>query len=133
MNADSPDALFERVRGIMFEVSRDLGAGFFEKVHQCAPLRAFGLRGNLANGQAPLSVSDEGHGEGEFFAGILVEEALVVEPIGVERLADYDSPVKSGPIPNRRPSRSQRDLAAIWTRRVRFWKRSRSRTASAPA
>src|SRR5437660_5904398 len=79
MNADntSLDSLRERV----------LGAGFLEKVYQRALLREFSLRGIRATAEASMAVVYKGHSVGEYFADLLVEDALVVELKCAERLA----------------------------------------------
>jgi GxxExxY protein len=91
MNADeehgTPDPLTERVLGAVFEVSNTLGAGFLEKVYQRALLQEFQLRGIRATAEASLSVMYKGRSVGDYFADLLVEEALVVELRCVERLA----------------------------------------------
>jgi GxxExxY protein len=87
MNADSLDSLTERVRGAIFEVSNTLGAGFPEKVYQRALLRELGLRGVRATAEASFPVVYKGHCVEEYFADILVEDALVLKLKCVERLA----------------------------------------------
>jgi len=86
MNADRLDSLTERVLGAIFEVSNTLGAGFLEKVYPRALLRELGLRGIPATAEASFPVVYKGHRVGEYFAGILVEDALVLELKCVERL-----------------------------------------------
>ena len=63
--------------GAVFEVSHTLGFGFLEKVYQRALLRELSLRGIRA-----------GHSVGEYYAHLLVEDALVVELKCAERLAN---------------------------------------------
>ena len=87
MNADKLDSLTERVLGAIFEVSNTLGAGFLEKVYQRALFKELGLRGIPAIAEASFPVVYKGHCVGEYFADILVEDALVIELKGVERLA----------------------------------------------
>ena len=81
------DSLTERVLGAIFEVSGTLGAGFLEKVYQPALLKELGLRGIPATAEASFPVVYKGHCVGEYFADILVEDALVVELKCVDRLA----------------------------------------------
>jgi GxxExxY protein len=82
------DLLTERVLSAVFEVSSTLGAGFLEKVYERALLRELGLRGIRATAQASFAVTYKGRSVGEYFAYILVEDALVVELKCAERLAD---------------------------------------------
>ena len=56
-----------------------LGAGFLEKVYQRALFRELGLRGIPATAEASFPLVYKGHCVGEYFADILVEDALVVE------------------------------------------------------
>ena len=78
MNADRRvDSLTEKVLSAVFEVSNTLGAGFLEKVYQRALLRELGLRGIRATAEASFAVTYKGHSVGEYFADLLVEDALV--------------------------------------------------------
>src|SRR5437667_7727664 len=88
MNADSLDSLTEHVLGAIFEVSNSLGASFLEKVYQRALLRELGLRGISTTAEASFPVVYKGQCVGEYFADILVEDALVLELKCVERLAN---------------------------------------------
>ncbi len=93
MNADSPslDSLTEKVLSAVFEVSNTLGPGFLEKVYQRSLLRELNLRGTRATGEASLSVRYKGHYVGEYFADLLVEDALLVELKCVERFAQMNT------------------------------------------
>jgi GxxExxY protein len=82
------DPLTEQVLGAVFEVSNTLGAGFLEKVYERALLRELALRGLRTAAQASFAVEYKGLPVGEYFADILVEDALVVELKCVERLAN---------------------------------------------
>ena len=82
MNADERrllDDLSEKVLGAIFEVANTLGAGFLEKVYQRALLRELQLRSISAVSQASFPVIYKGQLVGEYFADILVQDALVVE------------------------------------------------------
>ncbi len=72
----------------MFEVANTLGAGFLEKVYERALLRELGLRGVRARAQTSFPVTYKSHHVGEYFADILIEDALVIELKCVERLAN---------------------------------------------
>jgi len=76
----------------MFEVSNTLGAGFLEKVYQRALLRELGFRGMRATAEASFAVIYKGHSVGEYFADLLVEDALVVELKCAERLSTITLP-----------------------------------------
>jgi GxxExxY protein len=91
MNTDErgfSDPLTEQVLGAVFEASNTLGAGFLEKVYERALLRELALRGLRTAAQASFAVEYKGLPVGEYFADILVEDALVVELKCVERLAN---------------------------------------------
>ncbi len=68
-------------------MSNNLGAGFLEKVYERALLRQFGMRGIRAAAQRSFTVRYKGHYVGEYFADIVVEDAIAVELKCVERLA----------------------------------------------
>jgi GxxExxY protein len=84
----SLDELTERVLGAVFEVANTLGAGFLEKVYHRALLRELQLLGITAVSQASFSVVYKDQSVGEYFADILVEDALVVELKCVDRLTN---------------------------------------------
>jgi GxxExxY protein len=91
MNTDEHgyfDALTERVLGAVFEVSNTLGAGFLEKVYQRALLHELRLQCIRAAAEVSLPVTYKGHGVGEYFADILVEDVLVIELKCAERLSN---------------------------------------------
>src|ERR1700733_8649117 len=91
MNADERgyfDALTQHVLGAIFEVSNTLGAGFLEKVYQRALLHEFRLRDIRARAEVPFTVTYKGHGVGEYFADILVEDVLVIELKCADRLSN---------------------------------------------
>jgi GxxExxY protein len=91
MNADergSFDSLTERVLGAVLEVSNTLGAGFLEKIYERALLKELELRGLRAIAQKPVAVDYKGHGVGEYFADIVVEDTLLIELKCVDRFAN---------------------------------------------
>ncbi len=89
MNADEEklNKLTEAVLGAVFEVSNALGAGFLEKVYERALVKELGLRGLKAVAQVSLAVRYKGQSVGEYFADIVVENALVIELKCVDRIA----------------------------------------------
>ncbi len=90
MNADNTqlDSLSAKVLGAVFEVSNTLGAGFLENVYQRALLRELGFRGIQVTAEASFAVIYKAHSAGEYFADLVVEDAVVVELKCVERLAN---------------------------------------------
>jgi len=91
MNADERgyfDLLTERVLGAVFEVSNTIGSGFLEKVYQRALIHELRLRGIRTAVEVSFPVTYKGHGVGEYFADILVEDVLVVELKCADRLSN---------------------------------------------
>jgi GxxExxY protein len=82
------DSLTERVLGAIFAVSNPLGAGFLQKVYERALLRELAVRGIRAAAQASMAIRYKGQYVGEHLAGILAEDALLVDLKCVERLAN---------------------------------------------
>lgn len=68
-----------RVRGCVFEVYRQLGAGFLEKVYHRALLIELDAAGISAESNHAVSVSYKGHIVGHFVADVVVEDRIVVE------------------------------------------------------
>jgi len=78
------NSLTGRVLSAVFEVSNTVGAGFLEKVYERALLLALTLRGIRATSQTSLAVTYKGHAAGRYFAGLVVEDRLVIEVKCVE-------------------------------------------------
>ena len=70
--------------GAAFEVSNLLGAGFLERVYE----NALGRRGLHVAQQKPLPVRCKGTVVGDYYADMLIEQALLVELKCVEALRD---------------------------------------------
>jgi len=90
MPTDDPgyfDSLTERALGAIFEVSNTLGAGFLEKVYQRALLTELRLRGMRSAAEVSFKVTYKGQPAGEYFADIVVEDALVIELKCADRLS----------------------------------------------
>jgi GxxExxY protein len=81
-------ALTEQVLGAVFEVSNTLGAGFLEKVYQRALLHELRIQGVRAAAEVSFPVTYKDQGVGEYFAGILVEDVLVIELKCADRLSN---------------------------------------------
>jgi GxxExxY protein len=68
-----------RIRSAVFQVNKQLGSGFLEKVYENAllvELRSLGLN---AEAQVPVKVKYKGHEIGEYFADIVVEKQVILE------------------------------------------------------
>ncbi len=68
-----------RVQGCVYEVYKELGSGFMEKVYEKALLKEFELQGIKAKNQVPSKVHYKGDLVGEYFADIIVEGKLILE------------------------------------------------------
>jgi GxxExxY protein len=80
--------LAQKVIGAAYEVANVLGPGFLEHVYERAMARELTQQGIRVRPQAPISVLYKGEMVGEYFADLLVEEALIVELKCVERFCD---------------------------------------------
>ena len=67
------------IRGCVFEVYKQLGCGFLEKVYERALLRELFLHGLHAKTQAPFEVNYKGVVVGEYFADMVVEDSVILE------------------------------------------------------
>lgn len=65
-----------------------LGYGFLEKVYENAMLIALHNLGLMVRSQAPIAVYFQGQVVGEYFADLLVEEAVLVELKAVHHLTN---------------------------------------------
>jgi GxxExxY protein len=67
------------IRGCVFEVYKQLGCGYLEKVYERALLRELFLHGLHAKTQVPFEVQYKGVVVGEFFADMVVERSVILE------------------------------------------------------
>ena len=68
-----------QIQGCIFEVYRQLGCGFLEKVYERALLAELDLQGLRAESQVPVSVQYKNVRVGEYFADIVVEDRVILE------------------------------------------------------
>ncbi len=68
-----------QINGAIFEVNRELGAGFLEKVYEHALIVELRIRGLRAETQVPIKISYKGQTVGEYFADIVVEDQVILE------------------------------------------------------
>jgi GxxExxY protein len=73
------EELTEKVIGICFEVSNELGSGFLESVYQKALTIALTQKGLAVEEQVPLKVKFRGQVVGDFYPDILVNSKLILE------------------------------------------------------
>ena len=74
------------INGAIFEVNRELGAGFLEKVYENALLIELIGRGLRAENQVPIKVRYKGAEVGDYFADIVVENQVILEIKAVDSL-----------------------------------------------
>ena len=74
------------INGAIFEVNRELGVRFLEKVYENALLVELGKRGLEAESQVPVKVKYKGTEVGEYYADIVVENQVIVELKSVDSL-----------------------------------------------
>ena len=67
------------IQGCVFEVYRQLGCGFLEKVYEKALLAELELQGLRAKAQVPVTVQYKSVVVGEYFADIIVEGRVILE------------------------------------------------------
>ncbi|MFO7696039.1 MAG: GxxExxY protein [Anaerolineae bacterium] len=70
-----------------FEVAGELGTGFVESVYEHSLALALAQRGLEVKSQRPLAVRFRGQIVGEFFAGLVVGDCVIVELKAVKALA----------------------------------------------
>lgn len=74
------------INACVFEVYRQLGHGFLEKVYENALIREFQAREIAVEAQVPFSVRYKGVIVGEYCADLVVDDKVIVEVKAVERL-----------------------------------------------
>ena len=71
--------LTEQIIGAAYEVHRELGSGFLEKVYETALVQELNNRGVAARAQAEIAVSYKGQPVGVYFADLIVDGAVLCE------------------------------------------------------
>ena len=75
-----------RIRAAIFEVNKQLGGGFLEKVYENALMMELASQGLSAKAQVPLKVRYKNSIIGEYTADIIVEGVVLIELKTVEKL-----------------------------------------------
>ena len=88
MNADTLNALSERIIGCAFTVANRLGSGFLEKVYENALAHELRKAELTVAQQQGVSVTYDDVIVGEYAADLLVEAAVLVELKAVRTLDD---------------------------------------------
>ena len=73
------DKLTYSINGAIFEVNRELGHGFLEKVYENALLYELRLRGHQAERQVQIKVKYKDREVGDYFADIVVDGKIILE------------------------------------------------------
>lgn len=79
MSEKDLDVLAEKVIGCAYTVHNTLGPGFLEKVYENALGIELKSQGIVVRQQVPIPVTYRGQSVGEYFADVLVAEALILE------------------------------------------------------
>jgi len=99
------------INGAVFEVNKELGHGFLEKVYENALLIELRKRGLSAEKQIPIKVLYKGESVGEYTADILVEGRVILELKTVDKLDKiHGSATHELPQSNRDNGRAARQL-----------------------
>ncbi|QND87084.1 Uncharacterized protein ChrSV_4866 [Chromobacterium vaccinii] len=77
-----------RIQGCVFEVYRELGHGFLEKVYERALAAELQRQGLSVQTQYPLTVKYKGEIVGEYFADLVVEDRILLELKAQPKLQD---------------------------------------------
>ena len=112
--------LTEKIIGAAFEVHRELGAGFLEKVYETALLRELEAQGVRADCQAAIPVYYKGSSVGTYYADMLIDGSVICEKVserkgneGYNAATDvYEDLVKAGVIDPTKVVRSALQNAA---------------------
>mgnify|MGYP001549966278 FL=1 len=80
------DDITYKINGAIFEINRELGAGFLEKVYENALVVELKTRGLQAEHQVPITVKYKGSTVGEYFADIVVEDQVIIELKAIDSL-----------------------------------------------
>ena len=79
--------LTQKIIGAAFEVHRELGPGFLEKVYETALIQELSKSGVQAQPQAEIEVGYKGSHVGTYFADILVDNKVICEVKAVQALS----------------------------------------------
>ena len=80
------EELIYRIRGCVFEVFREMGADFLEKVYEKALTLELKKQGLDVNTQPPIKVSYKNVVVGEYIVDLLVENAVSLELKAVNKI-----------------------------------------------
>ena len=75
-----------QINGAVYEVNKELGPGFLEKVYENALMIELHDRGLRAENQRPIKVQYKGKAVGDYFADIVVNDLVIIEIKAIEGL-----------------------------------------------
>lgn len=82
----NPNPLLDKIIKACYEVHKELGIGFIEKVYENALIIALKDLGLNASQQCPLEVYFRDQVVGDYFADIIVEDEVIIELKAVKSL-----------------------------------------------
>ncbi len=74
------------INGAIFEVNRELGGGFLEKVYENSLMIELTNKGLKAENQVQVEVRYKGMHVGEYYPDIVVENSVIIEIKAIESL-----------------------------------------------
>jgi GxxExxY protein len=80
------EAITQKILGICFEVSNELGSGFLETVYKKSLLIALHQHGMKSESEAPAKVWFRGSMVGLFYVDIIVEDLVIIEVKAVKAM-----------------------------------------------
>ena len=79
--------LVYKINNCIFEVYRELGHGFLERVYEKALLIEFNSQRLKAQAQVPIQVHYKGEIVGDYYADLVVEDKVIIELKAQENLS----------------------------------------------
>ena len=80
------DDLTYQINGAVYDVNKELGPGFLEKVYENALLLELHDRGLKVESQVPIAVKYKNRAVGNYYADIIVDGRVILEIKAVEAL-----------------------------------------------
>jgi GxxExxY protein len=81
------EEITSQIIAAFYDVNNKLGYGFLEKVYENALILELTKRGLLVKQQVPIKVYYDDQVVGEYFAGLLVDDKVIVELKAAEEIA----------------------------------------------
>lgn len=74
------------INGCVYEVYKELGHGFLEKVYENALVKELKAQGLSVQAQVPISIKYKGDVVGDYFADLIVNDTIIIEIKAQEKL-----------------------------------------------